>query len=254
MTLAREFITLSDISNYRNDYPYLPSFGPRFIDLYNEPKNLRVRKNFTDQENALEYMQQAVVAEDQQTTTSSFAASTSTSNDSHFGYTPLTAVGSHYVARLLFSITSRKITPNFDSKKYLTMRPSQANNLYSKLKKAEFVAYIVINEVTMIDSQFQGQNLNFKLSLGINGHENDANKMFNKTETVRAIQLNAEMPLYLPYEKTKPCICLSFVLEDTRAIMFKTNYIQNNLDELVNFQFLLLFFLLDTFKCLIFCC
>ena len=51
---------------------------------------------------------------------------------------------------------------------------------------------------------------------------------------VRPIQLNNSMPLYLPYDKRKPCLSLKFLIEDFRYVMFKINFINNKLNDMVS--------------------
>lgn len=70
---------------------------------------------------------------------------------------------------------------------------------------------------------------------GINGHEtSDKVTYLNQTPLTRPIQLNANMPLYLPYEKVKPCVCLKFSIQDSSPLMFMINYVQNCLTDLVS--------------------
>jgi hypothetical protein len=135
--------------------------------MYNEPCNLRVKRaNNTDRVSTVDefHLESLLGAREIQESEDEAAPV-------HFSYTPMTALGSHYIARLLFSITSRKISATLDTKNALSMRPSKANNLNSNLRKTEFIAYIVINEVTMIDTRYQctkyqDVNLSFRLSVG----------------------------------------------------------------------------------------
>lgn len=70
--------------------------------------------------------------------------------------------------------------------------------------------------------------------LGINGHEtSDKIQYLNQTQPTRPIQLNANMPMYLPFEKVKPCVCLKFSIHDNTQLMFMINYVRNSLRDLV---------------------
>ncbi|RMZ98955.1 fer-1 4, partial [Brachionus plicatilis] len=75
--LAKEYLVISDISNYHNDLNYLPTYGPSYIDFYNEPNNMRIKKfNSQSQEDFNPLVHEPC------------------SNS----YTPLEASGSHYIA------------------------------------------------------------------------------------------------------------------------------------------------------------
>lgn len=83
---------------------------------------------------------------------------------------------------------------------------------------------------------------NSNLFPGINGHnepitdDSSFNSFFttNYTEPSRPIRLSPANPIYLPFEKSKPCVSLKMKIEDMRHIMFKINFIKNNLIELVS--------------------
>ena len=130
-------MSIDDISNYRNEEHYEPTYGPAFIDMYNRPNNYRIKKKTSEHE---------------------FESS----------YTPLVGDGAFYIARLLMSISSRQISP-FSELKESVRAPSFLRKDYLKSKSVlnDFVAFSVINEVTMIDSRFKNGEIRFKLSFGI---------------------------------------------------------------------------------------
>lgn len=138
VVLAKEYLSIDDISNYRNEIEYDPTYGPVFIDLYNRPNNCRIRKRTNDDEPEFES-----------------------------SYTPLVGDGSFYIARLLMSISSKLISP-FSELKDSVRAPSYLRKNYLKSKSVlnEFVGFCVINEANMIDSRFKNGNLRFKLSFG----------------------------------------------------------------------------------------
>lgn len=137
-------------------------------------------------------------------------------------YTPLEASGSHYVARLLMGISSSLIMDSFG----LVKKPSH----FKVPPVTEFVCFIIIDECTMIDSRYMNGMINFQLCIGTNGHEEAG--CDNETEPVEPIQLTSTMPIYLSYERAKPCLCLRFRSEDMRHIMFKINFIEKKLSQL----------------------
>lgn len=201
--LAKEYLVISDISNYHNNLNYLPTYGPSYIDFYNEPNNMRVKKfdNAKGEDSINPLVHEPCTN----------------------SYTPLEAAGSHYIARVLLGISSTPVTNSSNR----TESP-----IYFKVPpEAEFVCYIIIDECTMIDSRYMNGKINFKLCIGTNGHE-DLAPGTNQSEPVRPIQLSPTMPIYLSYEHQKPCLCLRFRSEDMRHIMFKINYIEKKLCQL----------------------
>lgn len=90
-------------------------------------------------------------------------------------YSPLTADGSFYIARMLFSISSHKLQTT--SSKKITSRITShtslqllsdvgAKNEINLEATTEFVAYVVINEAIMIDARYRNELLSFKLTVG----------------------------------------------------------------------------------------
>ncbi len=134
--LAKEYLSIDDISNYRNEVEYDPTYGPVFIDLYNRPNNCRTKKKTNEDE---------------------FESS----------YTPLVGDGSFYIARLLMSISSKPISP-FSELKDSVRAPSYLRKNYLKSKSVlnEFLGFCVINDASMIDSRYKNGELRFKLSFG----------------------------------------------------------------------------------------
>ena len=57
----------------------------------------------------------------------------------------------------------------------------------------------------------------------------------NMTKPMQPIQLGPKMPFYLPYDKSKPCMTLNFMIEDLRNLMFKANFIKYSVQTMVSF-------------------
>ncbi|CAF0895015.1 unnamed protein product, partial [Brachionus calyciflorus] len=203
--LAKEYLVINEIANL--EFNHKPTYGPSFIDMYNEPNNLRIKKTLNN-------------PKDDDIITSS--------NDSIKTYTPVEAIGSYYVARLLMGITSKFVSHK--SKKENKLPGSDLLRNINSVPIGDFVCYIIINECSMIDGRYQHGDISFKLCLGTNGYNMTRND--NETEKTRPIQLSKTMPIYLSYEKQKPCLCLRFSTEDMRYIMYKINFITNRINDL----------------------
>lgn len=55
VVLASEYVNLSAISNYKaDDETFYPTYGPRYVDLYSKPNNMRVKKVNADACESLE--------------------------------------------------------------------------------------------------------------------------------------------------------------------------------------------------------
>ena len=163
--LATEFISIFDISNY---LPYkdkmgqfLPTYGPRFIDLYDQPENSRVRKtpeNFSDDEFSFD--------EDLNLSLSKEKSNSPT-------YSPVSGNGSFFVARLLLKIESKKA---ISSKETEASEKNGSSGVQNKAKTEEvvkskeeirdFVAFAIISEVSMIDQRFSAGEISFQLCVG----------------------------------------------------------------------------------------
>jgi hypothetical protein len=163
--LASEYVTLNELSSYETQHSYMPTFGPRHIDLYNQPNNLRGEKQLSDAPSQFD------VCGDQE----DLAAATSSNNQSneYVSFIPMNGFGVFYAARLFMSISSNSSTsPNSKSiaindlieNMYKNAAPKKTRIL--KSRRAEFLAFVVIDEVTMIDSRYQNADLNFQLTIG----------------------------------------------------------------------------------------
>ena len=156
LVLAKEYLSLNDICNYRVDDPFVPTYGPRFIDMYNKPNNVRIQKKVN------ETCDEDYAAND----FSNFNfCQTELDNDR---YTPLTSNGAFYVARLFFGIASKKISQHSELKESMKS-PSylKPNYLNSKSVLNEFFTFIMIDDVNMIDSRYQNGEISFQLCIGI---------------------------------------------------------------------------------------
>jgi hypothetical protein len=82
----------------------------------------------------------------------------------------LTADGSFYVARMLLSISSKRVSQHLKTDSGLGAKSGTLLNLatvnYNIGATSEFIAYVVINEATMLDTKYRNDMLSFKLSVG----------------------------------------------------------------------------------------
>lgn len=51
------------------------------------------------------------------------------------------------------------------------------------------------------------------------------NSSTNMTKNYKSLRLGPKMPIYLPFDKVKPCMTLNFCIEDLRHIMFLKNFL-----------------------------
>ena len=205
--LAKEYLSIDDISNYRNEEQYYPTYGPTFIDMYNEPNNYRIKKVGVKSDDDTSY------------------------------YASLVARGSFYKARLSMSVSSRKISPFSEFKESIKV-PNYMRKSYLRSKSVihDFLVFCVINEVSMIDDRYKNGEMRFQLCIGKHGYDDVSNLSKNITEPTRPLQLMNTMPFYLPFEKLKPCLSLKFAIEDFRFIMFKNNFVSSKLNDFVSIK------------------
>jgi hypothetical protein len=100
-------------------------------------------------------------------------------------------------------------------------------------KHVDFIGFCLINECTMLDSRLKNKKLSFKLSIGINGFEIKKETKTNTTESEVPLQMNWNMPFYLPYEKSNKCLHTEFKYEDKRYLMFKNNVVEMIYEKMV---------------------
>ncbi len=187
----------------------MPTYGPRYVDLYNQEDKSRFQKSLNEEDLARDLK-------------------------NIFGNTP----DLFYVSRLLLSIKSIKYLRRNDS---VELQSFGEVSQLTKIKH-EFVAFFIIDELSMIDSRLnQEGGLSFQLIVGKNGYEtNDENQASNISKQENPIQLDSHMPVYLAFEKSKPCLSLKISIEDMRHYMFKSNFLLRGLTKFV-IIFLLLF-------------
>ena len=269
--LATEYLNINDISNYENQFPFIPTFGPMPIDMYSQPNNLRQERRFSNEPN--QFDDDRFETEDQEKEDNDLKNNTSTGE--YISFSPLVANGALYVARVYLSIFSKTVTNIIAANTILSALPTNENDIMEKMqskggldsikifknKRAEFITFLLLDEVTLIDSRYQYCEICFQLTMGKNfmiiynvinywiskvdyskgteGYQNlgSTQKQSNKSETMKTLQLHNNMPIYLPYEKVKDCLCLNVLIEDTRYIMYKINFMKHNIKKLVNYLF-----------------
>ena len=205
--IASEFLSIYDISSYlkddlEKDEEYLPTYGPRYVDLYNLEDKSRFQKRLNEED----------LTKDMKNV---------------FGISP----DLFYVSRLLLSIKSLKYFRRNDSDE---LQNFEVESQLTKIKH-EFIVFFIIDEVSMIDSRLnQEGSLSFQLIVGKNGYKSDDEKHpSNISKQENPIQLDSHMPVYLAFEKSKPCLSLKISIEDMRHYMFKSNFLQRGLSKFV---------------------
>lgn len=243
--IATECIYLDDISDPITTNGCLPSYGPAYIDLYDEPYLLHLKKK----PKIADYIENKPIIEDEndqndQTTNKlniplsqqSPNKLNDTINNSICSLVSFSGSGdSRYVGRMLLHIESSKfyknkneILSNNNSDIHVDFKKS--NKLYAK---REFILFACLSDVSMIDQRYSKSQLSFRLSIGHDGcNINDIQS--NSTKTYKPIQLAKNMPYFLVFEKKKPCLSLYFELEDTSHILFKNNYINKKIKKMVS--------------------
>jgi hypothetical protein len=132
--LASEQISIYEISNYlKDDEQYFPTYGPRYIDFYNNSEKLKLKKKLQ----------------------SSVDDITSILDETNLAHNNSIS----YVARLFFSIDSKDLNETSVENKTVSMQ--------TKIKN-EFIAFFIIDEVTMIDPIYKDAFISFQLCVGIN--------------------------------------------------------------------------------------
>jgi hypothetical protein len=145
--------------------------------------------------------------------------------------------GNRFIASLLISIESKKYykksrknnKSNLDSQKHQSIRVKK-EKLYSK---SDFILFSCLSEVSMISEKFENGELSFRLTIGNFGYDNSSTDKNNSTKKMVPLKLSKEMPLYLPFEKKKPCLSIQLDNYDTTHILYKMNYVKTKADELV---------------------
>ncbi len=157
--LASEYLTIYDISSYTKDFFYLPAYGPRFINLYDQPDNCRLKKNFNDQ------------CSDDLLVRNNLNSNYYKLRSERNTYSSIRP--NNFIARVYLSVETEDLSESND-----LCRSIQNNNNRNSTElndstsfgyqdfNEEFVAYAVINEVSMIDPRFKNGQLKFQMTLG----------------------------------------------------------------------------------------
>lgn len=142
--IASEFLSIYDISNYlKDDCEYLPTYGPRYIDLYSLDTRTKIKNKTESSTDDLSQL-------DDSTQCDNF----------------------HYVARLFFSIESNREvkhdTTEPKSTKLILQAVQKGNSISYSMNgfKNEFILFLVLDEVTMIDPKYKDGLLSFQLCFG----------------------------------------------------------------------------------------
>ncbi len=164
--IASEYLTIQDLSNYTKEEFYFPTFGPRYIDLYDKPDNCRIRKNIED-----DLCDELIIDNDQ--------LNPDYNKDRSERSTYTSIKPANYIARLLISVESQEIP---SQKKSNNLNLSLSNSFRDKSEfdlgltkfesidlnsfKKDFVAFAIISECSMIDKRFKNGEISFQLCLG----------------------------------------------------------------------------------------
>lgn len=236
--LASEYLDIESISEYKTEDYFLPMFGPSGIDLYSEPQNYRhtpntyhdlidnvlnTSFNLSNYKSMDKVLSKVVELKNKGLRPASYVPVN--------GYTP---GGGDYVARLTMSIRSK----TFRGGNYAGEKNS-GDQERLKTKKL-FTLFVLISDVYDIDARYQG-DLSFQVCIGTHGYENlsklDLSSKHipsNFTLQQKPIRLGPKMPLYLAYDKSKPCLSLQFEMEDLTQYMYAKNFLLNSVKEMVN--------------------
>ena len=152
--LASEYLTIYDISSYTKDFFYLPAYGPRFINLYDQPENCRLKKTLNEQcgDDLLVH----------NNLNSSYYKIRSERNT----YSSIRP--NNFIARVYLSVETEDLSESNDLNNN-NRNSAESNDSISfnyQNFNEEFVAYAVINEVSMIDPRFKNGQLKFQMTLG----------------------------------------------------------------------------------------
>jgi hypothetical protein len=153
--LAREYLTINDISSFQSEFAFSPTYGPRFVDLYSEPNNKRIQKEYEGKSDIEvdKCGEEELIIESE---------TKYKMND----YMPLSGNGAFYIAQLNMSISSKKILQNSEFKDSL-IKSFSSITLNLKPVVSEFIAFGVLNDVSMIDRRYEHGEISFKLCIGL---------------------------------------------------------------------------------------
>jgi hypothetical protein len=221
--LATEYLNLNEVSNYRQPNTYFPTYGPCYVEIFEKPNNYRIKKTNKN------------IKSTDDSKTNNLNENIDSSDKYELDiYDSIVADGSFYVGRLLMSVESKRIQSSSDFKNLLRRNKDSFFNKNSNNKYiyTEFISFVMLDQITMIDSRFKNGDISIKLCMGINGYDNSIDK-WNQTDSIKPVQFSKEEPICLPFEKSKPCLCLNFSNQDMRHVLFKKNFIENSLKSIV---------------------
>ena len=248
--LATEYIYLDDISHPRITNGSYPFYGPVWIDLFDEPYILTLKK----QSKPADYIKNHRDPSDKNIASNlvenenEIVVVNNNNDDSTCSLVSFNGYGGNrFVARMLLNIESTKYYKKRSGTVTKLKNVAEKLNSSRLYSKTDFVLFACLTEVSMINNRFSKGLLSFRLTIGNFGYSNEnARENENYTVKTRPIQLSNDMPVYLAFEKTKPCLSVEFKLEDTSHVLYKINYIKRKTDQLVriyeytNFIFFLL--------------
>ena len=232
--LATEYIYLDDISHPKTTGGSLPSYGPSYIDLYEEPYLLTLQKKPKPAEYQIYSSGHVVVDNEDKPRNVPLIENTTCSLVTFNGY-----AGNRFIGRLLLNIESskfyRKNAPNITD--CVSVAPElKSDRLYSK---SDFIVFTCLTECSMINERYSNSELSFRLTIGNFGYNNNAensHERSNFTHKATPIQLTTNMPLYIPLERRKPCLSVEFSVEDTSHVLYKMNYIRARTTKMVSLE------------------
>lgn len=221
-TLATEYLNLNEVSNYRQPNTYFPTYGPCYVEIFEKPNNYRIKKTNKNIKST----------DDNKTNTLNENMELFDKNELDI-YDSIVADGSFYVGRLFMSVESKRIQSSSDFKNLLRRnKGSFFNKNVHNYVISEFITFAVLDQITMIDSRYKNGDISIKLCMGINGYDSLIDK-WNQTESIKPVQFNKEEPIFLPFDKTKPCLSINFSNQDMRHVLYKMNIIENSVKLIV---------------------
>lgn len=224
--LGTENIYLEDISN-SFDTNLLPTLGPTYIYLYTQ--------TFLSS-----YTREPIMAQELRDQHSRTSADIYRRRQNE---SPISASSLDNTFSLINNERNKvnkymgRVQMEIFSEKYMeTSMQAPPSELYefskSPYRDNDYVLFACIYDTTMIDNSLQGKNLSFKLTIGPFGHEHNTTE--NQTKKLKPERRAPDSPLFLRTDKMKPCLFLSFRIEDKANVLFKMNFLNKKSQELVS--------------------
>ena len=203
-TIATEYIYVDELSNPLSTADCLPSFGPSYIYLYEEPFQLSKEKIFKSDFN-LDF--------DTECKKKDFFFEASKLNT--ISLSGFAGKCDKYVARLRVQIESNESKLEDEDEK--------------PLDNQNYLLFAFINDATVIHPSFKHSQIRFKLSIG------DACDTENSVTEDYYPNCFYEDISYIPFDRVKPILHIELNVDDISDIrrMRKSNFLKRRVNELV---------------------